>query len=898
MDNTIIFHYRTIGLGAMAGKLNRVNISSGALATTHNRMNNSMKGLALRFVGYNLILGQVMGAQQKLAQFVMDSVKSYREFETRLAEISTILQDDVTQMAKFEMGIENLSLTYGKSTSDISKGLYDILSAAFSTRDAMNLLNTSIKASIAGLTDVRTAVKVFTTVLNSYGLSVEQATRVSDVLFQAVVRGKFQFAELEQALGYVVPIAAQAGIGIEELTAALSTATRHGLHLDMTARGLALAIQGIVNPSAQAEKAAVKYGIEMNGLSLRVLGLKGWFDELRIASDKYGKGVIGELIPNMRSVRVAMVLAGEEGAKGFADDLKYLENITGRTEEALAKMMETTSFVATQLEQALEAVKREVGGSWSSSLNEAQKVVLGLASAFGVVGSVIHDFFSFSEDGFANMSRHWDNYIGKIEKLIGVVPGVLKGYEDLDKYGKALAYIKASQESGKISEDIYESLAAGSTIEELEALDKELQKHLTIMELTGDGYNDVKGAVDDFQTELAGLETLLGEIDIDVDKIGKKLFSPQQYGTQGKTIEGSLYLEQAQIAASKAQADAQHDIKLGLVDSTYQWVTNNEAVEKAVKIVREHAETQEEDKKATNLMSVALKALQIDMLEIQLHGMMSRRGLSRSEQRQMKRVQIEQAKLRLKNMKSQKVETETTVTAYQTAQDAIDEFLRKVEEESYQLKYSYNQQEKDIADLISYEHKNLLKRGGYWSKTEQEIVDGNTLFYQNLLAIAENPALKTAWEMQFDMSIEEKMAEVLARIDAAVKGEARPSYVSPISNATQLDYMIQSSPSFQQILSRIPERVRDIFAGRGIPGFASGIDYVPYDQMAMIHQGERIIPASENNSNSYGGNTVNISLNAVINNKMDINEVTKLMGKAMQSELMDNRTGKSKYRSR
>ena len=339
----------------------------------------SMKGLALRFVGYNLVLNQVMGAQQKFVEFIKESVTSFREFETRLAEISTILgSDQIPLMARLQAGIENLSISYGQATSDMSKGMYDILSAAFDAENALNLLNTATKASIAGLSDIRTSVDIFTTVLNTYGMQVEQATDISNTLFQSVIRGKFQFQDLEQALGYVVPIAAQAGIQFQELMGALSTATRHGLHLDMTSRGLALAIQGIVNPSVKATKAAAKYGIEMNGLALRVMGLYGWFKNLNEATKEYGKSILGELIPNMRSLRVAMVLAGDVGLAGFNQDLIELAEMGNATEIALRKIMDTSQFVSNQLTQQWEQVKREVGEDWDEVMLGAQSAIIGL----------------------------------------------------------------------------------------------------------------------------------------------------------------------------------------------------------------------------------------------------------------------------------------------------------------------------------------------------------------------------------------------------------------------------------------------------------------------------------------------------------------------------------------
>lgn len=865
--------------------LNRMNAVGAKSASGHTKHSSALKGLALRFVGYNLILNTVMGAQQKMIEFIKESVGAFREFETRLAEISTIMGADLKpQLLGLGIGIENLSMKYGQATSDMSKGLYDILSAAFATEDAINLLNTATKASIAGLSEVRTSVSIFTGVLNAYGKSIEQAAHVSDVLFQSVIRGKFQFADLESALGYIIPIAAQAGIAFDELMASLSTATRHGLHLDMTSRGLAMAIQNIINPSTQAAAAADKYGIEMNGLALRVMGLHGWFEELNLAIKEFGTHIMGELIPNIRSLRVAMVLASDVGLEGFNEDLRMLAKMGNATEKALLEIMNTSQFVSNQLTQQWEKVKREVGDKWDELMIGIQSKVLAIADFLGGQEFVsdIGEQFVVSDDAIANAEKYLEirHLIAKKEKehaALGKEP-------DIGYWGRLLEQFDLSPDAP----DSWERLTA-----EIIALDKTSAKFV-------DYWNEVTSGIQDSIEVIGNLQITLDNVALSIEQFEEKLRKPIEFGWGGtqaemglENLKGTLYYEYEILKAEQKYADVTHDVSMGLKMKNYQYKELSASMQENVKYVREYQEAQEANRRATQEMTEALRLLQIQMLEIQLKGMIRRRGLTRNEQKQLKALQIEQAKARLENMRNvQQAEVDdvtVTIGMYNERKDIIDNYLLKKKEEQYQIKYIYDQQIADFARMLDNEETKLQNRYTWWEETNQKIIDNTADALEAFEGFSDS--FKAALlEEGIDVA---KLEEAYRNLNAARRGE-EGKYTTPSKSKKDIfpkPKITDADPELQRIIDVSPPRFKKLF------GFQRGMEYVPETMPAIIHRGETISPAGRESANRC---VIVENLTIAVKDFVEFDDIEKFasMLRTAENAGLINKKGRSTYRSR
>ncbi len=280
-------------------------------------------------------------AVRAMVNQVKDVFNVGREFEKGWANVTTMLNisREATQGMRSEL--LRLSPTLG-DTTDLAAGMYQVLSASIEPAKAIKFLGEAAKSAKAGVTETKVAVDALTTVINAYGMEAEDVTEISDVMFGVVKRGKLTYDEMASSLGTIVPIAAQLGVGFREIGAAMATMTRKGIDAQTATMQLRQVLMAVLSASDKVKQKAEDLDFEFTALALRTKGLSKFLADLKEAT-KGNNELLREFLPNVRAVSGVMALGGE-GARGLADDLEFLQEVIGLTNEAFEKQMDSIDF--------------------------------------------------------------------------------------------------------------------------------------------------------------------------------------------------------------------------------------------------------------------------------------------------------------------------------------------------------------------------------------------------------------------------------------------------------------------------------------------------------------------------------------------------------------------------
>lgn len=305
-----------------------------------------------------------------------------------LAEVSTLVDTSVVDMRALKAGVLDLSAAYNGVPTRETKALYQIISAgATDAARALEILDASNRLAVGGVTDVAIAADGLTSVLNAYGNRIRSVVDVSDAMFVAMRAGKTTIGELSTEIGKVAPLAAAAGVTLDELFGSISAITKGGIATAQAATGVRAILVAVTKQEEAAVEAAKRFGIEFSTAAIKSMGFIGFLEHV-IEKTGGSEQKIAQLFREVEAMTTMLALAGEAG-KSFAQIMDQMANKTGETERAFQKIAGSPGF---QLRRFFGALRIE-------ALQAADAMIVGVAPAM-----------SF-------LARHVDQVIGLVKAL-------------------------------------------------------------------------------------------------------------------------------------------------------------------------------------------------------------------------------------------------------------------------------------------------------------------------------------------------------------------------------------------------------------------------------------------------------------------------------------------------
>lgn len=312
------------------------------------------------------------------------SVNEAAKFQTAFNEISTLFQAAPADVDAFRSAIQDYASRSTQSIESINHAVYEAISAGVSYKDSLDLLNTSEKLAVAGKADLTQTTLALVSVMNAYGMSTKDAADVSDIFFNTVKLGQITIPELASQIGALTGIAGAAKVPLDVLGAAIAALTTYGLTPEKAITDLKYVIQGIIDPTDQARKAADALGIQFGAQALASEGLAG---VLANVQTKTGGNVeqMAKLFTSTEAMTAAVLLSRDAAGK-FSADLAEMANRAGATDAAFKVMADNFNLAAQNLRNNIDLAFGKAG---QELLETATGDVRSLSDVFKALGTSI-----------------------------------------------------------------------------------------------------------------------------------------------------------------------------------------------------------------------------------------------------------------------------------------------------------------------------------------------------------------------------------------------------------------------------------------------------------------------------------------------------------------------------
>jgi len=360
-----------------------------AMAETKS-FDKSLGGLANKAakLGSAAVVGGVVALGVAMAAVGIKGAKAFMQFEETMSRIEGLVGVSHEAVVAFGDDVKEIAHETAVGSQELAEALFFITSAGLEGQEALDTLESSAKASAAGLGDVVTIADLLTSAVNAYGSEVISSAEATDVLVATVREGKAAAPELASAMGRVIPIASQMGIGFDQVGAAIAAMTRVGLDANEATTALRSIMTSLLNPTTDAARALEEVGLSAGGIRATMAGPGGLLEglvQINTAFDGQADATT-RVFGNVRALTGVLSLMGSnlEDTRDIFDEVAASAGTAGDAFDVAAA---TSAFAFKQakvdIENALLGIGEQIMPDIAAALEEVGPLIPDLVTAIG-----------------------------------------------------------------------------------------------------------------------------------------------------------------------------------------------------------------------------------------------------------------------------------------------------------------------------------------------------------------------------------------------------------------------------------------------------------------------------------------------------------------------------------
>ena len=338
------------------------------------------------------------------------SISVAGDFNQQFSEITTLLDGTSESFDSFKADILDYASTSTASFDQVNSAVYSAISAGTDYQDSLQAVEQAEQLAVAGKADLNDTLVLLVSTLNAYGEETDQAQKYADVFFETVRQGQTTIPELASRLAQVSNVAANAGIPIEELTAAIATLTATGLPTAQAITAIRGAVTNIIKPTNMAQEMASKLGIEFNAAALESKGLSGVMLDVKEATGGSTEQM-AQLFGSVEGLNGAMILTGES-SQTFLENIEAMENSSGAAADAYEKMVNDINIQTQKIKNNVLATLVVVGNQFEEEYVGLADSITGLFQTLQIeVNEGTFDpLFDLVDKGFEELQEFVDKF--------------------------------------------------------------------------------------------------------------------------------------------------------------------------------------------------------------------------------------------------------------------------------------------------------------------------------------------------------------------------------------------------------------------------------------------------------------------------------------------------------